>query len=104
VITVCKASAVGDQVVESVVLRITEDSTIPLHAIPDEGFEGKAEAHYAAQAELVLEALRALPMGTRHQLLAKLLGPSDAAPAAWRRYSNQDRYARSRRCTRRACP
>jgi len=73
-ITVCKAGEVGDQVVEPVVLKITANGDIAADAVLTEtGWQQELDAHYAAQAELVCEALRQLPMATRHRVLAKLL-------------------------------
>lgn len=72
-IVVNKASATGDQEVAPVVLQITGDASATIDAIPDQDFEAKAEGYYVAQAELVFQALQALPGGTRHQLLSKLL-------------------------------
>lgn len=74
VITVCKASPVGDQVIPPVVLRITDDAGRAADAIPtDENWEERLAEHYDTETGLVLEALRVLPMATRHRLLAKLL-------------------------------
>jgi hypothetical protein len=66
-VTVCKASPVGDQVIGSVTIEISRDL--------DE-YLGPAQA-FRGDAQLIRQALRALPMGTRDQLLIMML--EDAA-------------------------
>jgi len=67
-ITVCKAKPVGDEVIESVILRL--DGAMQPFGVAS--YDDYAR-FYEAEASKIMEALVNLPGGTRHQLLIKML-------------------------------
>jgi len=66
---VCKADPTGEQVIESVALHVAD--SIP--RIEGDDYLEAYEHFYIAEADRIMEVLAALPQGTRHQLLIKML-------------------------------
>ena len=66
---VCKADPTGEQVIETMALIVT--NSIP--RIEGDDYHEAYDSFFMAEAGRIMEVLAALPLGTRHQLLIKML-------------------------------
>lgn len=69
-ITVCKATSVNGQAIESVSLEISAE--IPSLDFKEE-WESQLNDFYNQEADAIMQALAVLPQATRHRLLIRML-------------------------------